>query len=141
MTPASHSKPARARSRILFSSLLLVFVLLGLASRSSAADTLPEVVRDYSGDVLWALMVYLLFAAVLPKHAASHIALIAMTFATGIEVSQLFRPDWLETIRNLPGMRLIFGYSFLWSDLLCYAFGITIGWLGEVTVNRIGTQK
>lgn len=116
-------------------------MLLGLASRSSAAETLPEVVQDYSGDVLGALMVYLLIAAVLPKRGPSHIALIAMAFATSIEVSQFFRPDWLETIRNLPGMRLIFGYSFLWSDLLCYASGITIGWLGEETVNRIGPRK
>jgi hypothetical protein len=77
----------------------------------------------------------------LPKTTSNRVALLAMIFATSIEVSQLFRPDWLEYIRNLPGMRLVFGYSFLFSDLLCYATGIAIGWIGEITWLKFGRRK
>ncbi len=131
----------RARSRFAFAVLLLVVLLLGLASRSAAAKVLPDVVRNYAGDILWALMVYLMFAVLLPKATANRVALLAMMFATSIEVSQLFHPDWLEYIRNLPGMRLVFGYSFLFSDLLCYATGIAIGWLSEISWRKIRSRK
>lgn len=127
MVSELQTTPAFSRNRLLFCLSPALVMLLGLASRSPAARQLPAVVRNYSGDILWALLVYLLLGCILPKALPHRIAMCAAIFATSIELSQLFQPDWLEHIRNLPGMRLIFGYSFLWSDLACYATGIASG--------------
>lgn len=106
-------------------------MLLGLASRSKYAGVMPAAVTNYAGDTLWALMVYLLFATLCPAALPRRIAAAAVAFAFLIEFSQLFKPPWLEQIRNLPGMRLVLGYGFLWTDLWCYAAGILIGWQGD----------
>jgi len=95
---------------------------------------LPDFVVQYAGDTLWALLVYLLLAIAMFRSPPNHIAVLAMAFAGSIELSQLFRPEWLERVRDLPGLRLILGYGFLWSDLLCYAAGIATGWLGETAI-------
>lgn len=125
----NQDNPGRSRWR--WVSATACVVLTGLASRSSAAKLLPSILTDYAGDTLWALMVYCLFATLSPRSSPRKIAVASLMFATTIEVSQLFKPAWLEFIRNLPGMRLVFGYGFLWSDLVCYCAGVLIGWWAD----------
>ena len=132
----SDSAGAADRSRILYAVLTFAVLGLGLASRSSAAQNLPKFVSAYSGDTLWALMVFFLFAFVFRTSSSYRVAAYAGAFAAAIEVSQLFHFSWLEAIRSLPGMRLVFGYGFLWTDLLCYAVGILIGWAADTIICR-----
>ena len=122
---------ATSRSRPQYAGLTLCVVVAGLASRSSLAAEFPDFIASYAGDTLWALMVYLVFATVWCDQPPGRIATYAGGFAAAIEVSQLFRPEWLETIRNMPGMRLVLGYGFLWSDLACYGAGVFFGWVAD----------
>lgn len=126
---SDHQPAAFGRGRYAVAACCVI--LLGFASRSKYADVVPAAVTIYAGDTLWALMVYLLMATLCPAAHPRRIAAAAVAFAFLIEFSQLFKPPWLEQIRNLPGMRLVLGYGFLWSDLWCYAAGILIGWQGD----------
>ena len=124
-----HQPATFGRSRYALAACSVM--LLGLMSRSRYADVLPVAIKNYAGDTLWALMVYLLMATLRPAVYPRRIAAAAFAFAFLIELSQLFQSPWLEQIRNLPGMRLVLGYGFLWSDLWCYAAGILIGWQAD----------
>ena len=59
------------------------------------------------------------------------VALLALTFAWGVEFSQLYRAPWLDAVRaTIPG-KLVFGNTFAWPDLVAYAVGIALGALAE----------
>lgn len=55
-----------------------------------------------------------------------------------IEITQLFTPDWLEYLRSFKICALLLGYGFLWSDLIAYALGIT---LGAIVDNWVGNKE
>jgi hypothetical protein len=48
-----------------------------------------------------------------------------------IEISQLYHAPWIESLRSHPLGGLILGFGFLWSDLVCYTFGVVFGYLME----------
>ena len=114
--------------RQLYAISVLVCITLGLFSRSSIYD-FPDWSDAYVGDVLWASMVYFLIAALYPKGRISLKITLAMSFAFFIEFSQLIQADWMNQIRSIPGMALVLGYGFKWSDLLCYTVGIGVATL------------
>ena len=51
-----------------------------------------------------------------------------------VEVSQLYKAPWIDSIRRTTLGGLVLGYDFVWSDLACYAVGVGLG----VAVERIG---
>lgn len=118
------------RYRIAITVFACLVVVLGLLSRAPS-PFLPLFIRSYSGDVLWALLVYLLVRWLLPSQRLHLSALYASLFALGIEVSQLYHAPWIDTLRQTRIGGLILGFGFLWSDLICYAFGITLGFICE----------
>jgi hypothetical protein len=88
-------------------------------------------VPQWVGDLLWALMVYLMVRVLLINTSIKQVAIISLAFCFVIEFSQLYQADWINHIRQtLPG-RLILGQGFLWSDLVAYMGGVMIGMLGE----------
>ena len=114
-----------SRSRIILLWWAILVMFAGLESRASMAQNfLPDIITPFAGDCLWAALVYLLLVIVWLERAPVVIAGRSLVFATAVEVSQLYRADWPETVRDLPGMRLVWGYGFLWSDLVCYFTGI-----------------
>lgn len=123
------------RNKMLQAIYIIIVVVLGLASRSYS-EILPAWLAVYSGDVLWGLMVYFIIGFLLPKQKISHIALIAFIFSALIEISQLYHAPWIDAIRNNRLGGLILGYGFLWSDIACYAFGISVGVLIEFLFYR-----
>ena len=116
------------RSRAACTALLLATVALGLASRRFGA-ALPEVLARYGGDVLWAAMVVWLVVLVRPGAATVRAVLAAFGIAVTVELSQLVRVPWLESLRGTRPGALLLGQGFLWSDLACYAIGVTIAGL------------
>lgn len=48
------------RNRILYLILTIITIILGLLSRK--VQGLPQIISSYSGDALWALMVFFLFS-------------------------------------------------------------------------------
>lgn len=95
-----------------------------------------EFVRLYVGDALWALMVFFGIAFVFRKWSTRKVATVALAFSFGIEASQLYHAPWIDAIRGMPLGGLVLGFTFVWSDLICYSLGIGIGVIGEVVLIR-----
>jgi hypothetical protein len=113
------------RSRASYFCLALLVVVLGLASRRYRSE-LPPFIGAYAGDALWAAMVFLLAATLWPNAHSRALALGALGFSFGIEVSQLYHTPWLDALRATRAGALVLGQGFLWSDLLCYTAGVGI---------------
>lgn len=111
--------------RLKYCFIIILVIIAGLFSRKIWW------VPQWVGDLLWALMVYLMVRVLLINASIKQVAIISLAFCFVIEFSQLYQADWINHIRQtLPG-RLILGQGFLWSDLLAYMGGVMIGVLGE----------
>lgn len=118
--------PQRARSRLLYARLAVAVVAAGLFWRSGLIP-LPQWLSNNGGDALWALMVFVGFGFLLPRASTFVIGLLALTFAWGVEFSQLYHAPWLDAVRaTIPG-KLVLGNTFAWPDLVAYAVGVVLG--------------
>jgi len=61
------------------------------------------------------------------KTKTKTIALIGISFCYLIELSQLYQANWINEIRRTTLGGLVLGYGFLWSDLVAYFIGISVG--------------
>lgn len=114
------------RSRLTYAVAAVIVIVLGLASRKYRS-ILPGFVGAYSGDTLWALMVFLLACIIWPLASTRRLASSAALFALATEMSQLNHAPWIERLRATRIGGLILGFDFVWSDLLCYAAGVAAG--------------
>jgi hypothetical protein len=104
---------------------IIIVIALGLLSRKLAFVPL------WTGDLLWALMVYFMVRVILIRATIKQVALISLLLCFAIECSQLYQAPWINQIRQtLPG-RLILGQGFLWGDLLAYTVGVGLGALAD----------
>ena len=122
------------RNKLLYLLLTIIVMILGLLSRK--IEGLPEIISLYSEDILWALMVFLLFAFLFNKKSTIFIISWAIIFSYSIEISQLYHAPWIDSIRNTTLGGLILGFGFLWSDLVCYTIGIIIGIIIDIMINK-----
>ena len=122
------------RNRLLYLLLTIIVMILGLLSRKISG--LPKIIELYSGDILWALMVFLLFAFLFNKKSTIFIISWAIICSYSIEISQLYHAPWIDAIRNTVLGGLILGFGFLWSDLVCYTIGIIIGIIIDIMINK-----
>ncbi|QKZ13375.1 DUF2809 domain-containing protein [Spirosoma sp. KUDC1026] len=123
------ARPRLTRNRIIYGILVGSVLLLGLASRRFLGDY--SFVKLYVGDALWALMVYFGGAFVFRRWTISAVATATLGFSVGIELSQLYHAPWIDSLRATRLGGLILGFSFVWSDLLCYVVGVGLGVLIE----------
>jgi hypothetical protein len=121
------------RNRVWYGILVFLVILLGLGSRHYR-QLLPGWVGLYAGDALWALMIFLGTGILFNKSTTGKVAGIALIFAYGIEISQLYHAPWIDVIRSTPLGGLVLGYGFLWSDLGIYLLGILLGALAELGI-------
>lgn len=121
------------RHRMVYTTLLVATVLLGLLSRRYPDQT-PAWVLLYAGDSLWAMMVYWLSRLAFPWHSYKKSGLVALLFSVSIELSQLFHTPWLDAVRATRLGGLVLGFGFLWSDLICYAVGVAVGMAVERSI-------
>ncbi|MBL7644890.1 MAG: DUF2809 domain-containing protein [Candidatus Hydrogenedentes bacterium] len=113
----------------------IVVALLGLASRRFG-DSLPAFLAEYAGDTLWALLVFLGVSALRPDARLWIRGAMALGVAFLVELSQLYHAPWIDGIRATTIGGLVLGFGFLWSDLVCYAVGVTIGMSLDRAVRR-----
>ena len=97
--------------RCIYLAVTFAIMVLGLASRKYD-DVLPEFIAEYSGDTLWAAMVYWGIRFLFPSISIVKSVVISLLFSYCIEISQLYQADWANIVR-----------SFLWSDMICYTVG------------------
>jgi len=124
------------RNRIVYALLILIITGLGLASRRYP-EIFPHFIATYAGDTLWALMAFLLIGFMFPSLATLKVAIIALLFSFSIELSQLYHAPWIDNIRQYHIAALVLGRGFLWSDLVCYGVGVTMGVVGEMVLAYI----
>ncbi|MEK4707512.1 ribosomal maturation YjgA family protein [Bacillus sp. FSL R10-2780] len=123
------------RNRLLYALFTIVVVIVGLSSRKFAF-VLPDLLNDYLGDALWALMIFTGFGFLFPKIETRKLAFISLIFCYGIEISQLYHAEWIDSIRATTLGGLVLGYGFLWSDLVAYTIGVGVGMLGEFILRK-----
>ncbi|KAA0775161.1 DUF2809 domain-containing protein [Bacillus sp. AR2-1] len=116
----------KKRNRLLYALFTIVIIILGLSSRK-LAFALPHLLNAYLGDALWALMIFTGLGFLFPKIETKKLAFISLLFCYGIEVSQLYHAEWIDSIRATTLGGLVLGYGFLWSDLVAYTIGVGIG--------------
>jgi len=124
------------RNRTIYFILTVTVILSGLASRKYK-EFLPSFLAEYSGDTLWALMIFLISGFVFSYNSTLINAAIALLFCFAVEFSQLYQAEWINMIRQTKTGGLILGFGFLWSDLLCYAAGISAGVIIEILLPNI----
>ena len=118
------------KRRIVYLLLAILTMLVGLASRRFRQH-LPTFIGEYSGDVLWALMLFLAVSFVLASRPLVQRCIISLVLAFAVEVSRLYHAPWIDSIRNTTLGGLVLGFGFLWSDLVCYLVGIAAGVLAD----------
>ncbi|MGH0542845.1 DUF2809 domain-containing protein [Bacillus cereus] len=123
------------RNRLLYAMFTIIVIILGLSSRKFAF-ALPALLNDYLGDALWALMIFTGFGFVFPKIETKKLAFISLLFCYGIEISQLYHAEWIDSIRTTTLGGLVLGYGFLWSDLVAYTIGVGIGMFCELVLRK-----
>lgn len=111
--------------RWIYLAVIFVIILIGLASRKYG-NALPVFIADYSGDTLWAAMVYFGVRFLFPSSPVLKAAIGALLFSYCIEISQLYQADWINAVRNTTLGALVLGHGFLWTDLLCYTVGVLV---------------
>lgn len=104
--------------------ILIVFVIiLGILSRKI------EGVPTFFGDTLYAVMVYLGLRMCFINNSFMKTMVLALFFCFCIEFLQLYRAEWLLSIRRTTLGHYALGQGFLWSDLGFYTLGIIIAFL------------
>ena len=109
------------KTRVIYISLALITIILGLLSRSSFMG-----LSSYVGDILWAVMVFWILYAIFPKMKRLKVALYALLFSYFIELLQLYHAVWIEEIRHTLLGGLILGFKFSFSDMVYYTIGILL---------------
>lgn len=126
------------RSRITYGIVIILVIILGLCSRRYS-NIFPDWIGEYAGDTLWALMIFLSTGFIFRAWPTLKAGIISLSFCFLIEISQLYHSPWIDSIRKTTLGSLILGFGFLWTDILCYIIGITIGFLLEkLLLERIG---
>lgn len=129
--------PSFVRRRVVYLALLTIIILIGLPTRL-IPQSIPSFMVNYGGDALWALAIFLIFGLLFPKARTRTLAFAAIALSWGIEFSELYQADWINAVRATRLGGLILGYTFLWSDLVSYTCGITLGVLLEQILFRKG---
>ncbi len=117
------------RSRTKYFLLTILTIAVGLFSRSSY---IPDFILPYLGDTLYTVMFFFIFGFLFPKMSTLKVALTSILVCYAIELSQLCQAPWFNEIRSYRLGGLIFGFGFLWSDLVSYAVGGILGALFEI---------
>ncbi len=123
------------RNRILYACLVLTTIPLGLGSRSSIP--LPNFIATYAGDTLYAVMFFFIFGFLLPKQPTWKIAALAASLSYIIEISQFYHAPWIDNIRQTRIGGLILGYTFIWSDIVCYTVGVAFGSIVDRLIHEL----
>jgi len=113
------------KTRLSYFILIILIIIIGLLSRHIKGIPL------FIGDILWGLMVYFIVRFLFINRKVQWAVIASLIFSYSIEFSQLYQAEWINNIRHTVLGGLVLGYSFLWSDMLCYTVGITIGVLTD----------
>jgi len=120
--------------------LAAVTTASGLLSRSDVLP-LPDLIRTYAGDTLWAMMAFWTLRILRPQAATWHLAVAAMGTAFAVEFSQFYHAPWIDRIRGYRLGGLLLGFGFKASDLLCYSIGVAAASIIDRPIHRSAESR
>ncbi|MCU0321472.1 MAG: DUF2809 domain-containing protein [Chitinophagaceae bacterium] len=123
------------KRRMIYCVLFLVTIPIGLATRKKP-EWFYEPIAKYGGDILWTSLFFFLFRIIFPTKKLLTILCYTYAFAVSIEISQLYHANWIDDIRRTFLGKMILGFGFLWSDLMCYAIGALLGWVLATLIEK-----
>lgn len=103
--------------------LLLICAIVVLAVGLGVYEWVPGGLGAFTGDALYAVLVFLLVSLIAPRAPLLLTAGAALTFCWGIELLQLTGVSAVLS-RAVPGAYLVLGSTFQTIDLLAYAVGV-----------------
>ena len=111
-----------------FALLLTVEILIALFVRD-------DFIRPYGGDILVTVLICAAVRIVFPT-GVRLLPLWVFLFAAGVEIGQYFDFVTLLGLGHIPFFRILLGSTFSFADLLCYAAGCALFWLGEKIITK-----
>lgn len=114
--------------------ILAVVIPLGLAVRYAPLH-LSWFWSKYLGSALWAVAVYWLVAALLPKQKPTTLALIASCIALIVEFSRLVPEPHIDAFRLTLAGKLLLGRYFAWANIAAYLMAIAIAAIADHTLS------
>lgn len=130
-------EPGRSRIRralLCIAGLMSVVFGLSIRTLSDAAWTGP------AGDGLYAVLVYILVAILIPSKSKALIAAAAVTVCVMIELFQLTGLP-AELGESWPPLRLVLGTTFGITDLLAYAGGAAVAYVVDRTSTVVNSTR
>lgn len=112
--------------RAFWIAVAMACVLVGLAVNTFGMG-LPPTARDFTGDALWASMMFAWLGVVSPRASLQTRAMVAMAVAWTVEFSQLYHGATLDAWRRTTLGRLVLGVGFDARDLGAYVIGVLAG--------------
>lgn len=109
----------------------MAVVALGLAVSSSVSGWIGAAI----GDVLYAVLIYVVVCLLLPKISPIPAAVVAVIVCWLIEFFQLTGLP-LEWAEQWPPAKYVFGTTFAWTDLLLYLLGVAVAVGVELLLRR-----
>ncbi|WP_413162056.1 DUF2809 domain-containing protein [Capilliphycus salinus ALCB114379] len=113
--------------RIVF-GILIALIPIGLASKYYQGPLEFWVNNSFSSifyEMFWMFLVVL----ILPRLSPGWVAFWVFVVTSALEFMQLWKPPFLQAIRETLIGRLVLGTTFVWGDFLYYVLGCAIGWL------------
>jgi len=115
--------PIRAHRRLICLALATLTIAAGLIWRLAPLGLMP-VLYKYGGSLLWAVMVYLLVAAIFPGWRAFRVAVLACAVSAAVECFRLLHTPALDEFRLTLAGRLLLGRYFSIADIVAYWLAI-----------------
>lgn len=104
----------------------LVVIAVGVGSRMGGGR-FPHLIAKDLGDVLWALMFFLLALLLKPWTSALGAAAIALAVSSATEWLKLYHAPWIDALRAKPVTGFLLGHTFHPTNFIAYAIGAACG--------------
>ena len=129
------------KRRIAYAVLMLTTVVAGLAWRMVPLGLSPFWFK-YGGSALWAMAVYWLIAACLPRLSTVGLGCLAAVVAAVVEFSRLWHVAAVDAFRLTLAGRLLLGRFFSLKNIAAYWMAILLaGLLDRWLVRRDGSRS
>jgi hypothetical protein len=128
--------------RVKLCALALFVIALGLSSRRH--QFWPAPVKEYAGDALYAVLIYVLALVARPGLKPQTAWTVSFLVCFFVEFSQAIHWAWLDELRSHRLIALVLGRGFVWFDLFLYVVGATGASLAHFCVRcglRVGQAR
>ena len=110
-------------NRKAFLWILILLIPIGLSTKFYRG-VFEDWVHLYAGDIFYPMFWYVLLRMLWGNTSRFWCAVLVLSFCTLIEVSQLWKPSFLQVLRQTFVGAVILGSGFDWLDLVYYVAGI-----------------